>query len=266
MLKARFTSYAFALLLAAPLLAGCGKKITEPEIHELSAQEALTLAQRAGEGFKDQGVLERSRALLAPIGRTASPLKGTGRVPTEGVQSDSVNTFSYEIQAWDASGRPVDWATAPFESIARLRLAWEYRWNWSSPEWYTRGHSKGAFDVTGLMPSSEVMTWNGSEQNSSEYRWVLPPQEYWGHGIWAVAYQDLVWSKDYLAPYPLGGRVSMQMDESWTIREGASDDTQAYREDVMVTFNGTRYAELVVDGRFRFRLDLETGEVEEQPA
>lgn len=264
-----FVHPALVLLVAALLtLSNCGKasKITGHE-NALTHEQALTLARRASEGFNESGVLARTRALLFPIASSKSlAAKGASRCAARGVQTDGDNAYTYEIQAWDEAGNLLEWDTGAYDAIARLNVVWDFRWDWAESTWSSRGHAKGAFDVTGLRPSSENMTWNGFAADSSDFRWQWEGAEYIGHGIWAEGFENLVWRKDWTAPYPLGGRITLVMDESWTMRNGAETNSESFRENVAVTFNGTRYAEMIVDGRYHFRLDLETGDVEDMPA
>jgi len=62
-------------------------------------------------------------------------------------------------------------------------------------------------------------------------------------------------------PYPASGSASWSVDGHRAAQTPNGSFSDDYEVTVSVTFNGTRYVPLVVDGRFQYLLDLETGVV-----
>jgi len=146
--------------------------------------------------------------------------------------------------------------------------AWHYEWGTSFMKW----HSRGGYDITGVDAASPAWELSGADQDSSSYRvsydWTYggTPTTYdsVGDSNWDATYTNVVWSKDYDAhPYPLSGREHFHVHDVWQTVSNGEQTNDSYDGDVEITFNGTHLVPVVVDGRFTFTLDLDTGDVVE---
>jgi hypothetical protein len=79
--------------------------------------------------------------------------------------------------------------------------------------------------------------------------------------------EDLRQLKDSsVNPYPLSGVLRWQVKADATAQEPEGNKEAHYRAKVTVTFNGTRYPTIEVEEEWKYRMDLETGEISELPA
>lgn len=109
--------------------------------------------------------------------------------------------------------------------------------------------------VTGMEGEEETRTWNGDGREAEER--VRVSDEFGERSYHAEAtslIEDVVRSVDRAAhPWPLSGTVTRRVEV--TVTGGPNGDASRERT-VVVTFNGTRFAALSVDGEASHEVDL----------
>jgi hypothetical protein len=243
-------------------LAGCGRKPVGPE-HGLTQAQAQEAAQEFGRQYTGTTPLEFTRALLLPIG-IGNVKSNRARPARAGSVTAADQTFTYEIQAYDANGTLVPWDSTDPSLFARVDVSWRLRWDYtdaSGPSFF-RWHDAGRYSVTGFRAADAEWGVSGAASDSLQFRFVDATDDVSGDSRWAVGEQAVRWSKSADATvYPLGGTESILGDVLVQGNESGQRVDESFHADAVLTYNGTVWAGLLIDGKYRFELNLDTGEV-----
>ena len=263
-MTARLVNQAAAsLLMLATLIAGCSKPNVPVEETHVTREVADSLANVAARQVADEAPLQWFRAMiLAPVGAAPNAGKHSPRAARRGAVADDSTSYYYEITCYGLDGRPADWTTTPYDSIERILIDWEFYVNvdyqdvgWS---WHSHWHSKGKFDLRGFSSQSAEFQCDGASRDSADVAWADAATAARESGRWLIDYRAIRWGKDFLQhPYPLSGSLGLDMEEHW---RATGEQPRDVNVRVAINFNGTRYAVMVVDGIYRYHLDLDTGE------
>jgi hypothetical protein len=271
MRTASLTVFAASLLVVLSV-SGCGRSAapTTPRAmgpSGLTQQAANDLARQFGATLSRQGLpLDRvgSTSLVALARGTAPDLRRSGPMA---VTDEGGFAWSLSVTFFDAAGVPqlayVPGVTARVVVVARARgnlVTAEHRA-------FVGLHRR--LDVQGLLPVEEVLLINGAAHDTADCEFQArdgsASRSY--HLLAAGALNDVRKLKDEsVNPWPLSGtaRWEVQVDAFVEDERGARE--AHYQATVLVTFNGTRHPVIEINERWRYRMDLETGEVERLPA
>ncbi len=99
-----------------------------------------------------------------------------------------------------------------------------------------------------------------------DYRVLWQDVDVSGHANWQIEVLDLRWAKDWaVQAYPPAGRETIITDQHGAVLANGKRTTEDLSTNLVIAFNGTRWADLTVEGRYHFTLDLDTGDVEALP-
>lgn len=281
-MNANFIRLAFqpaVLMVVALSVNSCGKNpvapsITEPATVEktpVTATQAQRVAEVTGRGFAGTTSLEFARSLFFPARRagagtapTARPARTGGLTATHDVFTD---VFNYEAEPFDALGRAVSWETTDWNLIHRVVMRWSMTREWVSATDSSsfRGSATGRYDVSGLTPESPELLLSGTANDALSYRLLLENADLAGRADGQASFSDLRLSKGGRS-YPLAGSQTIVTNQHGMVLANGERTSDDFAANVVIAFNGTRWATLTVDGLYRFRLDLDTGVVESPPA
>ena len=254
-----------AVAALALIAAGCNSTPTEVAVapSALSQQQANDLASQLGSNLKtDSGVamLEMNAAASSATSAAA------GVFGTSAAQGDTSFTaggvsFFFSIAFFNAAG---DELPGYDPTAVRIRITTIASGSVSEPGVSaTVGHA-AVLDITGIEPENEALTFNGTADDTLNASFTSPSE---GDALtdfsWtsAVSYVDVVKLKDdSINPYPLSGVLNFAIH---AIAAGVSQGnpvTIEYNATAKVTFNGTAFPTVVIDGTYTYQLNLDTGE------
>ena len=246
--------------LSAALLSGCGKGVESVVVPDppVDKQAADLLAQQAARTLL-AGPLATARGLVLPAfaGGTAtrrSPVR-PARVGT--VSTDSTD-FWYEIHAYDAAGQELPWESADPALLARLTMAWRFTLMAEEVPNSVKWHSEGNYDFTGFASSQSRIILQATDRQQIDLDLHDGAQYSILHLTSADALSGLALEKSGAPAYPVAGRLSSAFDGSWEFDTVEGKDKGAASGSVVVTFDGSRYANVLVSGYWSYKLDLET--------
>ncbi|MBK6734058.1 MAG: hypothetical protein IPG61_08185 [bacterium] len=250
----------------------------DPEQPTLSRETAVMVATHLGEYFVQQNPADLLLTQLIYTGKSMHA--GSGTDPQlGGTLKDDDWLWNYESTFFAADGTPVDLSADSWSAVERMRTSWEFRWSWDldfGDDYYSHGHCRGIYDLSGIGATATRYVLNGSADDSSSYRFSYeePSGAYGWHdeGVanWHETNTDVRWSKDYdyeagTGLYPLSGESSFAMYDQWTSSwhdsEGRGNESETFSGTLRITYNGTRYVPVIVDGQYTFTLDLDSGEI-----
>lgn len=251
--------------LCAMVLAGCGKASQPlqpaPEPSGLDKAAADEVATQSASQFRS-GPLTIANSLLLPLFGSRPAMAACAVRPRRVgvVQSDSTE-FWYEIHADDAAGHELDWASAPTESIARLTMGWRWHLSTSDSGDSLLWHSEGTYSFSGMSSSSARLMVDASDQGRFAISAHTDPQWLVFDLASTTGIDRMAWEKSGGPAYPVSGTITSTWKGNWDYNDGQRREAGAIDTRSKLTLNGSRSADLLVDGRYHYTVDLETGEV-----
>jgi len=152
---------------------------------------------------------------------------------------------------------------------ARAMIHANVRGSLSSAEHNASVGIERMLDVSGLLPAETELHIDGAahdtahcafeaQDGSAARRYDLLSQG---------SLEDIRQLKDSsVNPYPLSGVLRWQVAADAFERTGDGEQEAHYDARVVVTFNGTRYPTIEIEEHWRYRMDLQTGEITELPS
>lgn len=250
---------AAALAMAAVLvLSGCSDNPTSPE-NSLTTQDAdVIAAQLAASLSSGNGgaMVEIDAARESAVSATS------GGFPTAAAETTFASgsvTYTLSITFFDADGVELP----GYDTTAvRMVVAARATGSFSSPHYTaTVGHS-ALHDVTGIEPSTDRLTFNGEADDTLNADFTDQEPSGARSFDWTSAtdWEDVVALKDdAVNPYPLSGRLVWSAVVDVVVLRDGKQIAAHHEVTAWVTFNGTRYPEIVINGTHHYVADLETG-------
>lgn len=226
--------------LSALALAGCSDASTGPDsADELTSAVAALAADAALEDLATMDAV-----VLGPGGAFAPPY-GEGSFERE-------RTVTF----FDAGGAEQD-AYHPLET-ASLRFVLSIGGEVSRDGFFASVERHRDTRVTGLLGEEETRTWNGEGDSRWERVRLNDDGERSYEAEATLVIDDVVRSVDRAAnPWPLSGTITRTVEI--TIVNGPNGDETRERT-VVITFDGTQFATLTIDGEAANDVDLATRE------
>jgi hypothetical protein len=264
-----------SLLVLALVAPGCGKDATPATAPKapaspapLTAQSAGDLARIVGASLAGQGSVPFTRlgnSALSAAARGEAPELKTSR--TGSLQDEGGSSWWFSVSWFDAAGNE----QARFDSAttARMRALVRARGNLDAAGFHAAFGTARELDVTGLLPAETTIEIDGATDDTS--RCSLASDD----GTQLRRYDvvsdgrlvDVRQLKDETVnPYPLSGRAEWQVTAEALAVDGENRVEVRYQARVVITFNGTAHPTVVIDGTYRYRLNLDTGAIEPLPA
>lgn len=252
----------FALpAVLAVLLAGCGaaQKSSAPELTPLNSTQAQLVAQQVSIGMLAVSDAPIQFESMQPWARAARPPKFSAQptsIDTTIVEGDDVWQFSAHL--YDEAGNE----QADFDPATTYRLSassWVHG-TWNDANATATIGSRGLLDMRGLgTPWSDVTT-NGSRSDTLDCTFASDTTSRHYRSVCTGTLSNVVRAKPFAQnPYPTSGRVSWSVSADLFATQGSGSAEAHWNAAVVVTFDGSRYARVVVNGTHTYTLDLETG-------
>jgi hypothetical protein len=250
-------------LVAAIVTCGCSASTkpvqppstsSEAESNEAAKQVGLILSTGGAPGAALSSFVARRATAFAAVPNTlpqASPVETT-------VTTGSV-TWKLAIQWYDAQGLaqpaydPQTTVRAHVDALGTGRV--------TRTDGSTRIGAAGTFDVLGVDAQSSKLTANGSNVDTLVYTVQEQTGPVTVTALAAGALADVVEMKPVAGNYPASGTGTWDVTLTRRVGPGDGPPSERFRGVVVVTFNGTHLVPLVVNGTWRFILDLNTGKV-----
>lgn len=241
-------------------LTGCSSStapessLSQQDADLIAAQLAASLASSNG-GAMVEIDAAREHAVAASAGRF-------GTASSETTFASGNVSYSLTIRFYDAGGSELPgWDTTAVRMVVQARATGDF----SSPECTTSVAHSALHDVTGIELLSDRLTFNGTAGDTLEadFTDLEPSAIEWLDWRSATDWESVVALKDPgVNPYPLSGRLRWRAVADALFQNNGQQVQTHHEVTAWVTFNGTRFPEIVVDGRYSYRVDLVTGSVQ----
>jgi len=256
-----------ALALAA---AGCGSDsptapasgLTQATADDVAVQVAQTMAAGNGGTMTEMYAMAGAVPSAAPTGGIGlRGAFGTASALSETTFTVGNVTYTFTRAFYDADGVELpEYGPA----AVRLRVTSRAGGGIVTPQFEaTLGHA-GLTDVTGIAPLADTLEFDGAGDDTVQTRFTSLDGLRTRYFYWLahLAYADVRLLKDRDSnPWPLSGTATWAL-RAERLRSGSRADVEAtFDALVVVTFNGTQYPEVAVNGTYRYRMNLNTGQV-----
>ncbi len=255
-------TFSAALLLLVPLAAGCGSKVTAP---------GTAFTQQTA----DDIAVQAATSLTVVVGDVQVATGSTPSAPSAGASQ-----VSPARAAWDTT---VTWNGLTYEasrtfydvldnelpdySPLAVRMRWTSRayGTYEGPrDTASVGHA-ATLDFRGIQAGQDTVRLDGvcrdTLQNTFRSLDGLGVRTFYWVSSTAVDAVRILKSTYSSGGWPISGTVSYAVSAD-RLRSNNRTDVEAHFEAVVVvTFNGTNEPEIVVNGTYRYRWNMQTGQV-----
>jgi hypothetical protein len=275
-LRSRMAVSLIACLVLAIAASGCGRSaapsnptpspahspMSQQAADDIASQFATMLSAQHGAPFSRLGPNELSTIAR---GRISPPLLGRSGVAS---RMDEGNlSWSLTLTFYDAAGNVQP--TYDPATTARLVAHAKVRGSLTTSEHQAFIGSDRLLDIAGLLPLESTLEIDGTARDTADASFAAADgsssRTY--HLLGSGDLTDIRKLKDEsVNPYPLSGTAFWTLAVDATSQDAKGSSEAHYQATVQITFNGTRYPTIEVSESFRYRMDLETGQVERLPA
>ncbi|HTR96827.1 MAG TPA: hypothetical protein VMH61_02905 [Candidatus Acidoferrales bacterium] len=257
--SSRLTSLLALAALAA--VAGCSKSTsTVTPTANLSQTDSDDIAQQVGADVAGQsnaavGASSARPSFSSPQGASAQAVLGDTTFTAGGI------TWTLSRTWYDAGGN----AQAGYNPVTTVRMIASARGTGavSGTSFSASFGGYGLLDVNGVAAAQDTLLTQATHADTLQSAFTslsgVSRQFYCQQSSnWVDVRQLKPVSSN---PWPLSGTATFQVDAD-RLRSSNRGDVEAHlAATVVVTFNGTRYPTVSVDGKYRYQLDLMTGAV-----
>lgn len=250
-----------AVLVLAAALAGCDRTPTTPG-NTLSQQQADDVAQQLAASLSNSngGAMTEMDAA-----RTHAVSASSGAFSTSAAETSFSSggvTYFLSVTFFDAAGNELPgWDSTAVRMVVVTRATGSF----SQPEYSTQVAHAALLEALGIEAASDRLTFTGLARDTLHSEFT--PADSSGTRTLdakaAAAWEDVVALKDKnVNPWPLSGRLVWHGEVDAQFPHEGQQISAHHEVTAWVEFNGTRYPTIVVDGKYSYRTDLETGAVE----
>ena len=254
---------AACLVIAGVFLwSGCSDNPTTPQ-NQFTAQDADLMAAQLGASLASSNggaMVEIDVAREQAVSAAAS-----GGFPTASAETTFTRgnmDYTLSVSFFDATGAELPgWDT----TAVRMTLQARAHGTVSSSQYTVDVGHASLHDITGIEMSSDQLTFNGEADDTLNADFVDPETAGAASFDWlsTTDWENVVALKDdTVNPYPLSGRLVWTAVANLVAMQNGQLATGHYEVTAWVTFNGTRYPEIVIEGSHHYVVDLETGAVQ----
>lgn len=271
-MRLRRTSWTLTALVATAALAvaGCGSDgPSAPDTLTQSAADDLALLVAQGLAAGNGGAMTEMAAIAAVVPPSSGLPAGTGMRGTFATAAALAETtftvgnitYRFTRAFYDAQGAEL---AGYGPTAARLRVTSSASGAIVGPRFEgSLGHS-GIMDVTGIELESDTLAFQGVADDTAQAAFTSLDQSRTRH-VYAEQHrscQDVRMLRDREAnPWPLSGTLTCAMHLEWLRSASRADVEARFQALVVVTFDGTQYPEIEVDAAYRYRVNLNTGDI-----
>ncbi len=252
-----------ALLALAPLAAGCGTAgLTAPTALSQADADDVALQVGAAMGADNGGMMGTLGSSTVPTATRPAPvdLARASAVSNDTTFVAGGMTWHIVRAFYDAGGGEM----AQFDPVLTTRMLTmsTAAGSFSGPRFSaTRGFSS-SLDARGISSLQDTLRFSGVANDTCQSAFVSMDSLRTCHFYMesAGALMDVRWLKPVADhPWPISGSAAWRVKAD-RLRSGSRSDVAAHLvADVTVTFDGTRYARVTVNGLWTYVLDLQTG-------
>ena len=246
---------------AAPSPSPTNHSMSQQAADDIAAQFAATMSRQSGAPLTRLGAND-----LAAIarGRVSPPLLGHSGVST--TQDEASLTWSLTLTFYDATGAVQP--TYDPVTTARMVAHAKVRGSLATAERQSFIGSDRLLDIQGLLPLETTLQIDGTARDTADCSFAASDgsatRSY--HLLGSGDLTDIRKLKDEsVNPYPLSGTARWAIVADAVSQDANGRSEAHYQATVLITFNGTRYPTIEVSETFRYRMDLETGQVQRLP-
>jgi hypothetical protein len=256
-----------ALLVGALVTGGCSSDSPTSPTANFTQQDADDAAVQATIALANLGSVIEGAAGADGGASPGSPLALTSRQPGLGVQSDTTwshGSLVFELsRRWfSLTGTEQDLPDATTDSVhVTSRIA-----GTDSTDRYvvTIGHA-GSSSLGGLNPLRDEVWLNVAQSDTlvSRFAALYRPVTRHFEGRTITTASDVRWLKPTSPEptYPGSGTLVMTL-AAIAYRDGARLDVEkSWNATIVITFNGTRYPDVVINGSWQYVWDMESGTI-----
>lgn len=254
----RLSALMGVLALFAFSVTGCGHKTVDPGPSE--RDRALVAASHTMTLVSDLDVFR-----FFPDGDAAALRAAAPGLARHATAAPAATTRDVVMHAYDRAGNelPFDPANpAGWESIWRLTA--DVRWIEDTDDPVTGEHfgvrAAGNAAITGFAPSEPRITFDAAMHDTLDVSQLEGAIMVRYRGRLDLTIDQLVFSRT--GGYPLSGSEHIVVDlrRSWTDASGAHDEP--LQLDLVIRFDGSSVATVIVDGKHTFKMNLDTGAIQ----
>jgi hypothetical protein len=247
---------------------GCGKDAspTAPSAPraELTTEASDDLAKHFGATLAKVpvGGLGTTTVNAIARGQVAGIVAGRENTSDEGEFS-----FFFRVRFFDGQGNEQPGFDA--QTTARLHVETRARGRVVTAEQVAQVGLDRQFGVDRLLPSETTLEIDGAMHDTADCSFAASDgaEERRYHLLSGGTLTDVMKLKDErVNPYPLSGTARWDVVADAFVRNQQGTVEKHLEATVIVTFNGTRHPTIEINERWRYRMDLQTGEVVRQPA
>lgn len=257
-----FPRIALTAALAA-LLAGCGGSsstapapLTQQQANEVAQQvSALLFITPDVTSVPTSASSPQSRADDAGMNMHRRGVTGPLRVRAEGDLA-----WTFEVHWYDVAGAEQE--AYDSTTTARVTTAQTAHGSYAGEGYEATLAHAGQLDLAGLLASQNEIVVSAARADTLNATYAGPNATAQLELRCAGAFAQVRRSKPLEQnPYPSSGTASWWIDAHRAVQSGQGSQVQDYEAAVVVTYNGTRYVPMVVNGQWHYTLDLDTGAV-----
>lgn len=247
---------------SAPTPSGGTTPMSQQAADDIALQFATTMSRQQGVPFATLGTTNVSDIALARV----SPAR-LGRSGILSRQDEGSFSWSLVLTFYDAAGNVQP--TYDPATTARMAVHAKVRGSLTTAEHQAFIGSDRRLDVNGLLPMETTIEIDGTARDTADASFAASDgsasRSY--HVLGTGDLVDIRQLKDAsVNPYPLSGTARWAVTADAMSQDANGTHEAHYQATVLITFNGTRYPTIEVTESFRYRMDLETGEVTRLPA
>jgi hypothetical protein len=209
-----------------------------------------------------------------PVSRTRNVLVDAGHVRTRPGEPSSISSASAE-STWTV-GQITYTATRTFydaggnqlaaygPDATRLHLTLTADGSITTPQWTATIGRAGALDVTGIQTADDTLQFDGASNDTlqSHFTSYDGARQIYLYALGGRTLDAVRLLKDHSAnPYPLSGKATWAWDVDRLRSDNKNDVAVHLTALVVVTFNGTANPDVVVDGTFHYKVNLNSGAI-----
>lgn len=251
-----------ALLLLLPLVVGCGNKVTSPGggVDQQTADDIAIQAMTSLTVVGGDVEFAMSTTPLAPQAgaRQATPARAfwDTTFTWNGITYEASRTF------YDAAG-----GTLPDYGPLAVRMRWTSRayGTYQGPRDTASVEHDALLDFRGIEAGEDTVRIDGICRDTLENRFRsldgLRVRYFFWTSITSVNAVDRLRSAGPTDGWPLGGTVTYVVSADRLRSNNRADVEAHFDATVVVTFNGTHQPDIVVNGTWRYRWNMQTGVV-----
>lgn len=246
-------------------LAGCGSalKTAAPtqDLTTLDATEAQDVAQQVAVGMVTGMDVPVNLSTVTPWARSA-------RTPKFVAQPTALDTtivgdgviWQVSAHLYDALGNEQD-TYDPLTSYRMTVASWVHG-DWADGAVSASVGSRSLLEMRGLGVADVFVDTDGSRSDTVSCSFVTDSLGRHYRSVCAGTLRNVIREKPFAQnPYPTSGTVTWSVQVDKLATQGSATAEEHWNASAVVTFNGSRYVPLVVNGMWSFTLDLETGVV-----